>query len=450
MFISFVALVLGCSAHDAGGLRPNGMENGTSGGSSGAGGGVGVGGGTAGGASGGVATGGNENGTVGGSSSGGANGNAGSSGANGGSSGANGGNGNLVPWTPPECADDSSSALPETAPQLTVGQFVNISPPGVPFNSKAEAITQGMTIDPCNSATIYVCVGDAQHGIYRSTDGGGTWTQMDFGGGFPVRVRVDPEDPLHLYVGAGVRGGGTGFYHTTDGGQTWTMPQGFVDFANDGGSYDVYHVEPDPTDFDHVLLSFHSAWKGESENGVVESFDGGLTWEKANLPGAGATSGTDVYMLYEPTLGIGNPQTWLFGTQQNGHWRTTNSGDTWTKVENTAMQHGGGGKYYTTDGTLYISSAQGILRSTNNGLSFTKIGPGNNGYLSIIGDGTRLYAAHHFNSRYETALESDDTTWDYFNLQEFDEGAFEMVIDHENGILYAAQIRAGVWALKLE
>ena len=85
----------------------------------------------------------------------------------------NGGSG-LVPFQPPQCAEGSSTALPASAPELTVGSFVDISPPGVPFDSNATAITQGMTIDPCNPATIYVCVGDQEHGIYRSSDGGGT------------------------------------------------------------------------------------------------------------------------------------------------------------------------------------------------------------------------------------------------------------------------------------
>lgn len=390
---------------------------------------------------------------VGGSASGGAyGGGAGMSTGNGGAvsnAGSGGSGGGLVPFEPPKCADGSSTALPATAPKLTTGVFVNISPPGVPFDSNATAITQGMTIDPCNPATIYVCVGDAEHGIYRSTDGGGTWTKLDHGGGFPVRVRVNPTDPLHLYVGDGVRGGNNGFFYSTDGGKTWTLPQGFKDFAEAGGSYDVYHVEPDPTDFKHVLVSFHSAWKGENQNGVIESFDAGLTWKKAKLSGAGAADGTDVYFLFEPKQGIGDAKTWLFATQANGHWRTTDSGETWTKVTSVNMQHGGGAKYYTAGGVLYISSAEGVLKSTNNGESFEKIGL-SKAYLSIIGDGTRLITGQHFNSRFVTALESNDAEWTDFNSQDFDEGPFEMSLDPVNNILYSANIRAGVFALKLK
>jgi hypothetical protein len=428
-----------CSAADDTGQAAAGGSQ-SNGGSSGKGGSLGMGGASSGGAanagSGGVAGTSTAAGAAGMGNAG--SGNAGSAGTSG-----------LVPFEPPTCADGSSTALPETAPTLTAGSFVNISPPGVPFDADATAITQGMTMDPCNPATIYVCVGDVEHGIYRSTDGGGNWTKLDHGGGFPVRVRVDPEDPLHLYVGDGVRGGNNGFFYTTDGGETWTLPQSFKDFADTGGSYDVYHVEPDPTDFAHVLVSFHSGWKGETENGVIESFDAGLTWQKAGMPGAGATDGTDVYFLYDPALGIGNSQTWLFATQGNGHWRTTDSGDSWTKVTDVSMQHGGGTKYYTAEGVLYISSSQGVLKSTDNGETFSKIGFGD-AYLSVIGDGTHLYAGKHFDSHFVTALESNDTVWTQFNSQAFAEGPFEMAFDSVNGILYSANIRAGVWALKVE
>jgi len=94
-----------------------------------------------------------------------------------------------------------------------------------------------------------------------------------------------------------------------------------------------------------------------------------------------------------------------------------------------------------------MSSASGVLKSTDNGKTFTNIKTG--AYLSVIGDGTHLYTGVHFNSRYVTALESNDTAWSDFNTQDFDEGPFQMALDSTNGILYGANIRAGVWALKI-
>ena len=68
----------------------------------------------------------------------------------------------------------------------------------------------------------------------------------------------------------------------------------------------------------------------------------------------------------------------------------------------------------------------------------------------MIGDGTHLYAGAHFNARFQTALESADTAWSNFNAQMFDEGPFEMAIDHANGILYSAQVRSGVSLPQIE
>ena len=358
--------------------------------------------------------------------------------------------GEPIPFVPPQCADTPD--LPSTAPQLSTETWTNISPPNVPFDANASAITQGMTIDPCNPNTIYVCIGDGESGIYRSIDGGGTWSELgDFK--FPVRVRVDPRDPLHLYVGAGVRGGGHGFWVSEDGGANWAIPAGFSQtIDNNGGNYDVYHVEPDPADFNHVLVTFHGAWS-VGDAGIYESFDGGDNWT-IHPPFDGAFSGGDnIFFLYRPSEDpdktIGDSQTWLFGTQGSGYFRTSDGGQNWDHVlPDISMTHGGGSIYYTDDGVLYITSNSGILRSEDNGESFTTVVPSNS-YIGLIGDGTRLWTGQHFSSRFLIAREDDDTNWSEFSSQQFDEGPFEMAIDRERGILYSANIRAGVWALKL-
>jgi hypothetical protein len=250
-----------------------------------------------------------------------------------------------------------------------------------------------------------------------------------------------------LYVGDGVRGGTNGFHVSVDGGKTWNVPQAFKDFAAAGGSSDVYHVEPDPADFNHVLITFHSPW-ANADSTVIESFDGGSSFKKSNPVGGAFAGGYDVYFLYDPVLGIGDAKTWLFGTQGKGHHRTTDAGQSWTQVTDVNMQHGGGTTYYTQNKVLYISSERGVLRSTDNGSSFTQVSP-TESVLSVIGDGQNLYTGRHFNSRFITAPESDDTKWTELSAQDFDEGPFQMAVDSTHRILYSANIRAGVWALKL-
>ena len=61
----------------------------------------------------------------------------------------------------------------------------------------------------------------------------------------PIRVRIDPKNTQHIYVGDGVRGSTMGFWVSTDGAETFTQPKGFVDIQNAPDKlygYDVYDV----------------------------------------------------------------------------------------------------------------------------------------------------------------------------------------------------------------
>jgi photosystem II stability/assembly factor-like uncharacterized protein len=73
----------------------------------------------------------------------------------------------------------------------------------------------GMTPDPKDPKTIYVATHEA--GVFKSTDGGETWKQVNNGlGGLDVHgLAIDPITPQKLH--AAVREKGEGIYKTTDG-----------------------------------------------------------------------------------------------------------------------------------------------------------------------------------------------------------------------------------------
>lgn len=360
-------------------------------------------------------------------------------------------------------------------PALTVGQFVNISPTQVPFcpfpcTNGAYVFTQCVTVDPNNPSTLYLAVADygvVYGGVYKSTDGGSTWVKsgpMDQA----INVCVDPTNPLNLYASDGVRGATAGVWASTDGGKTWAIPAGFVNIQNPQGrtlnygdsligSYDVYHVDADPTNFKHILVSFHSPWiwtSTEEQGGVIESFDGGKTfvahWDALGACGA---YGHGVNFLYNPALGIGNNQTWIVGTQGMGFWRTTDAGHTYTEVSTNAMTHGGEQIYYAPNKILYISASPTCMSSTDNGATWTNLTsmPGN-GYLGIIGDGNYLYAAPDNAGSSAPAYYSpmsNGNKWTVFGSQQFTQGAFGWDCDTVNGIVYNASQGAGLWAMKV-
>lgn len=343
------------------------------------------------------------------------------------------------------------------APSSTLGTWRNVSPAQVPFEG---AFTQGMAIDPRHPATLYlaVCsfdvVGD-KAGLYKSTDGGATWertSNLDE----PIRISVDPEDSNHLYAVDGVRGDTQGFSVSFDAGKTFEHPAGFVELKTSAGifQYDTYDLAVDPTDFAHVLVSHHSAWgwtdtKWNTSSGVLESTDGGSTWV-VHEPLEGWGSGHAINFLYDPALGLGNRDTWLLGTQGAGMFRTDDAGQTWTKVADIGIQHGGGSVYYDKAGVLYASGASTNLRSADNGLTWTTISEPK-GYNAIFGDGRLLYTAPGFGpTTFFTSPEGEGTTWTPFDPnQRFESGPFEMALDRANGILYSANWGDGLWALEL-
>jgi hypothetical protein len=361
-----------------------------------------------------------------------------------------------VGWSPPTCAT-SGSALPNSAPSLTPGIWKDISPAGVNFAGEPgnTPFTQGIAIDPCNPATIYVtvsCFDTTLSAVWRTTDAGSSWTKV---GKFdaPVRVRVDPQNPLHLYVGDGVRGGTTGFWVSNDGGATWTMPANFKALNNANPKIydlDVYDVATEPSDFNHVLVSFHGAWgwtdtKWNASSGVFESKDGGQSWI-VHAPAGNWGTGHGVWFL-------NNSSTWLLGTQGQGFWRTTDAGNTWSQVTTINLSHGGGQVYYTKARVLYAASSNGVIRSTDDGATWTQVGTVNF-VTSVYGDGNRLYTHHAYSggaAPFFTSPETDGTTWTAYDggAQMVTDGPFEMAFDSENGILYSGNWGNGVLALKV-
>jgi photosystem II stability/assembly factor-like uncharacterized protein len=109
------------------------------------------------------------------------------------------------------------------------------------------------------------------------------------------------------------------------------MPPGFETATQKPvGTRDPNSIAVDPTDFNHVLVSFHSPWSDSNICGVLEGKDGGQTW-KAHQPPAGSAKGYGmaVFFLFDPSNGQGDKNTWLFTTQAGSFYRTTDGGATW-------------------------------------------------------------------------------------------------------------------------
>lgn len=357
---------------------------------------------------------------------------------------------------PADVGLDCPPSAPFRGPALTPGRWVDISPPGLhrPYGEAPPFGCMDIHVVPCEPGTLLLTT-DSE-GMWRSDDGGASWAQI---GDLPQPVspgvlEIDPADTQHLVYVGGVRGASLGFWVSHDRGDHWTTPEGFVAHADNsvgGWTNDVYHVAADPSDFDHLLLTFHSGFEFAADAGVLESTDGGQSWVRHD-PEPGWGAGHSIWFVGD------DGATWLLGTQGAGYWRTTDGGATWTQVLDVDMQHGGVDAYRAADGTLYVGAVGQILRSEDDGATFELVGPPtSDGYYAVIGDGTTLYAqlANTGGNTtgpqpYVVSPEGDGVTWTEQNDQRFSDGPYRMDFDPVNRIVYSANWNEGVWALAVD
>ena len=178
-------------------------------------------------------------------------------------------------------------------------------------------------------------------GVWRTKDGGQTWTNISDGhfGGSVGAVAVAPSNPNVIYVGGGektVRGNvsyGYGVWKTIDGGKNWEQL----------GLTDSRHISRIRVDRDDPNVVFAAVmgdlYKSSSERGVYKSTDGGKNWRK--VLDAGADAGA-----VDISVDAGNPRTMFASTwrirrtpyslesggEGSALWRSTDAGETWTDI----------------------------------------------------------------------------------------------------------------------
>jgi photosystem II stability/assembly factor-like uncharacterized protein len=170
------------------------------------------------------------------------------------------------------------------------------------FDSQRSYSIGEITLDQQNPEVVWVGTGEnvsGRHvargdGVYRSLDGGKSWTAMGLDKSEHIgRILVDPRNSDHILVAAEgplwSSGGERGVYRSTDGGKTWTAVLS-VD-ENTGATDLEFH----PTDPSIVYAATYerrrTVWSflaGGPGSGVWKSTDGGASWREITqgLPSA--------------------------------------------------------------------------------------------------------------------------------------------------------------------
>src|ERR1041384_263346 len=201
-----------------------------------------------------------------------------------------------------------------------------------------------IVIHPANPDVVLVCAlgrayGPAQdRGVYRSTDAGRSWQHQGLDGtGGIARIVIHPPNPDVARVCALGRAYGPaqdrGVYRTADGGKTWTRVL-FVD-ANTGCS-DLAIDPGDPNTLFAGMWQFEvKTWhlqSGGPGSGLWVSRDGGVTWKR--LAGHGLPEAEHVVGKIAVAVAPSNPNTVyaLIEDQDPTLYRSDDRGATWHVV----------------------------------------------------------------------------------------------------------------------
>jgi photosystem II stability/assembly factor-like uncharacterized protein len=263
-----------------------------------------------------------------------------------------------------------------------------------------------------NPDVVYIGTGESQlrgniqagDGVYRSTDAGKTWTHVGLREARNVgRIRVHPTDCNVAYAAAfghySEENPERGIYKTTDGGATWTRVL-YRDPRSGGVDISI-----DPQNPEIVYAALWEAWRkqwgmssGGPGSGLFRSTDGGATWtELTRMPGMPATGlvgkiGVSVSAA-DPTRVFA-----IVEHDSGGVFRSDDRGDTWTRV-NTERKLRQRAFYYTRifadpveKDRVYVLNV-GFHRSDDGGQTFpTAIRPPH-------GDNHDLWIASNDNQR---------------------------------------------------
>jgi photosystem II stability/assembly factor-like uncharacterized protein len=172
------------------------------------------------------------------------------------------------------------------------------------FDTYGTASVGAVAVSQANPDIVWVATGEANNrqsssfgdGVYKSTDGGRTFTHMGLRETESVnRIVIHPTNPDVVFVAAGGRlfapNPERGIYKTTDGGRTWRRV-GYVDDDTGFTELVINLSNPDilfAASYQRRRLPWGFAGGGPG-SGIWRSEDGGETWRR--LGGNGLPSGT--------------------------------------------------------------------------------------------------------------------------------------------------------------
>ncbi len=230
-----------------------------------------------------------------------------------------------------------------------------------------------IAVAPSNAQVLYAGTGEADFsgdckygiGLLRSLDGGASWSVIPGPQGAFVRraiskIVVDPTNPSVVYIATAsavnALRGNHGVWKSTDGGRTWTNTTAGITTTN---NYTALVIDPKRPQTLYTAISRNAF---TAIKGVYKTVNGGLTWTK--LTGGLPQSGVDPIGYTSLAISPSNPGV-LYASITNdgaldpnasdslyGLYKTTNGGAAWTQLTAAPNYLGFQGSY---DNALAVS-----------------------------------------------------------------------------------------------
>ncbi|MEQ1605663.1 MAG: glycoside hydrolase [Pyrinomonadaceae bacterium] len=274
------------------------------------------------------------------------------------------------------------------------------------FDDQPTGSIGDIAIAPSNPSVIYVGSGEGLQrpdlatgdGMYRSSDGGKTWTHLGLRDGQQIAsVAVDPKDENRLFVAVLGHPYGPneerGIYRSTNGGRTFER----VLYKDENTG--AMQVEFDPENSNVIYADLwagrqgpweNGAWQGK-ESGLFKSTDGGNTWNKLTkgLPTIEQGLGRIGFTISRSNTNI------LYATVDAqaavaGIYSSKDAGESWTRMNGDPRLWGRGSDFaelrvHPKDPNTVFVANVASFKSTDGGKTFEgfKGAPGGDDYHRI-------------------------------------------------------------------
>ncbi len=250
---------------------------------------------------------------------------------------------------------------------------------GNTWDNRLSGSASSLVLNPVDTNLVYV--GRHGDGIYRSEDGGDTFSLLTNGlpgtGFSRIVMAISASNPGVLYAAMLSGGSMEGFYKTVDGGDTWSELVNTPDFPSPQAWYDCF-VGVDPTDENIVYGG--GVFPSYSVAGIIKSGDGGQSWTDITFGIDGSQVHPDQHAIAfgpDGRLWIGN---------DGGVWRSDDAGMTWinrnsdlTVTQNYTVA------VHRTDRDLIMAGTQdnGTIWRTRGSPGWPQVVGGDGGFLAF-------------------------------------------------------------------